>query len=187
MEEVTEPTQPADDTATLKKTLDAVRKEADKLKAQLRDRDEKEALANKSLADQVAQLQTEKANLAQQLKDTESNYTKQLQGKEIGFEFTRSLSKARVLPEYEELLHGHASSLELRDGKIVGKDGSPLDQVVTGLRSKYPAMFAANPEAAGDGATPSANGAPAKTIKVVSEKDFMKQLDAIADGSAIVK
>lgn len=182
-------TPPAEDTSALKKALDETRKEADKLKAQLRDREEKEALASKSLAEQVSLLQQEKQNILKELAEKEASFNSQLQRRDITFEFTRTLTNAGVLPNYEKLLLStHASDLEVKDGKVATRDGKPLADFVNDLRTQYSAMFQPVSDASGDGATGSTtNGKRPEQVRQVSRENFMSNLSDIASGKARLK
>jgi dGTP triphosphohydrolase len=187
----TEDKTQVEDTAALKGTITKLRNEIDSLKSQLTEREEQEKLNKKSLSEQVAQLQQEKAAVAQQLKDStdslsaklnqaQETFNQQLHRRNLENQLTRHLLKANPLPNYEDLLLGHVASQELSEETI--------PQIVSDLRTKYPAMFSALPEPSGDGATGSVSiRVPSNVQKQVSADQFFQHLDQIASGEITLK
>jgi cell division septum initiation protein DivIVA len=90
------------------------------------------------------------------------------------------LYTANVLPEYSQLLVPEALNVISQAGD------KPAEEVAATLRSKYPAMFAAEGNPVGAGSTSSSTPASPPTSAAVSAGDntaFLSNLEGIANGS----
>jgi hypothetical protein len=117
-----------------------------------------------------ATLREQLTDLQRQVDETKARYdrdtadlTKKLTTKDIGYQFTAALADLGVLPEYRDRFGDIAAGLELADGKLT-RNGQPFSPAE--LRTKYPAMFKAENQAAGTGANGTSGRSPdgTKTI-----------------------
>jgi hypothetical protein len=171
----------AEDTTALKAALAAERKRGDSAEKRLRDLEGQQELANKTLAEQVATLQTQLAQSQSQFEVERQQLTGQLTQRDIRSAFVTAYGGSKGLPEYADVLYAHVGgSLQLADGKVVTSDGKSLDQAIAQAREKFPAMFAPDNVAAGSGlsastaiANPGARVVSAANLKGVSAEDLV--------------
>lgn len=174
------PAAGGEDLSALRSALEKERKRNDELAKKLKQREDAEALQNKSLQDQVTQLQQEKAALEQKLETQATEHQQQLLRRDVARSFSDALAAAKVLPEYRDRFGDLEQSLTVENGKLM-QDGKPFD--AASLRTKYPAMFAADNQAAGSGASGSngsgGNGS-ARVISTLAETATVDPADLVS-------
>lgn len=121
---------------------------------------------SQTLTEQLAATRQELNQLKQTSTQTIADLQTQLTQKDVGMQFNNALSQAGVLPQYRNLLDNVAGSLKLENGKLVSQDGKPFD--AASLRTQYPAMFAPEADASGNGASGSSGNSGSSESKAVN-------------------
>jgi len=142
----------AEDLTGLKSALNSERKRAEAAEKKLKELETTQEMSNKTLAEQVASLQSQLAQSQTQFETDRKLLTGQLTQRDIRQAFVNSYGGSKGLPEYADVLYAHlGANLQLSDGKVVTKDGKPLETAIAAARSQFPAMFAPENVAAGSG------------------------------------
>jgi hypothetical protein len=171
----------AEDLSALKSALAKERAAREKLENRLKAFDgldpENARHAERTLREQIEdlQLQLDESN-ARYERDT-TDLTKRLTGKDIGYQFTAALSDLGVLPEYRDRFGDIAGSLELADGKLT-RNGQPFNPAE--LRAKYPAMFKADNVPAGSGSNGTSGRSPNGTQVVAASSNSADPSDMMS-------
>jgi hypothetical protein len=174
--------------------LDALRKERDR--ADAAEKLLKELQGKVQSGDVLAgELNSTKALLAAEQKQREtqlSELQKTLSDKEsaiaqlkIEQAFNRAAASAKLNPAYNDLfLKGNFDQFVVGDTSVLTKDGKNLDEWITSKKAELPQLFLA-PDVSGSGMPPNSkqSNAAKKAIVRDNPKEFMDNLDAIADGS----
>ncbi|MBW4523267.1 MAG: hypothetical protein KME16_26810 [Scytolyngbya sp. HA4215-MV1] len=138
---------------------------------------------NQQLKSQVTQLQdqvTQLTPLQQQVtsltseRDTYKTQAETLgtqnQSLRLGAAFDSALNAAGVLPQYRDRFADQITQLKLDGDTVLTQDGKPLTEFAAGLKTQYPALFAAENNPTGSGTQPTIPTTPAST-SVISGTD----------------
>ncbi len=174
----------AEDLTGLKSALTSERRRAEAAEKKLKELETSQEMSNKTLAEQVASLQSQLAQSQTQFEADRQLLTGQLTQRDIRQAFVNSYGGSKGLPEYADVLYAHlGANLQLSDGKVVTKDGKPLETAIAAARAQFPAMFAPENVAAGSGVSGSVsrqnggvrvvNAADTEAVKAVDPNDLV--------------
>jgi hypothetical protein len=174
--------------------LDALRKERDR--ADAAEKLLKELQGKVQSGDVLAgELNSTKALLAAEQKQREtqlSELQKTLSDRETAIAqlkieqaFNRAAASAKLNPAYNDLfLKGNFDQFVVGETGVLTKDGKNLDEWITSKKAELPQLFLA-PDVSGSGMPPNSKQSTGAKKAIVRDnpKEFMDNLDAIADGS----
>ena len=179
-----------DDLTGLKTALTSERKRAEAAEKKLKEMETQQELSNKTLAEQVAALQGQLAQTQTQYETERQQLTGQLTQRDIRSAFVNAYGGSKGLPEYADVLYAHlGANLQLSDGKVVTKEGKPLDVAIAAARSQFPAMFAPENVAAGSGVSPSSsNGSSSVRLITASDTEAVRGVnpDDLVSGKVVL-
>lgn len=179
-----------EDVSGLKSALNSERKARESAEKRLKDLETQQEMSNKTLAEQVASLQGQLAQTQSQYEAERQQLTGQLTQRDIRSAFVNAYGGSKGLPEYADVLYAHLGvNLQLADGKVVTKEGKPLEVAIAAARSQFPAMFAPENVAAGSGVSASSsNGSSSPRLVKASDVDAVRGVspDDLASGKVVL-
>jgi hypothetical protein len=171
-----------EDLSALKSALAKERAAREKLENRLKAFDgldpENARHAERTLREQIEDLQLQLDEQKAAYERDTTDLTKRLTQKDVGYQFTAALSDMGVLPEYRDRFNDIAGSLEVgTDGKLT-RNGQPFNPAE--LRAKYPAMFKADNVPAGSGSNGTSGRSPNGTQVVAASSNSADPNDMIS-------